>query len=66
LPTFARPAKSDASASTVGASRRHGPHHSAQKSTSTTPERISSSKFVSVNVITLSDAIAFCPPSRNV
>ena len=37
LATVARPSNSPASASTVGARRRHGPHHSAQKSTSTTP-----------------------------
>src|SRR4030095_12379636 len=55
--TVARPSNSVASASTVGASRRHGPHHSAQKSTSTTPLFFSSSKLLSVNVLTFSDAI---------
>ena len=35
LPTVTLPAYSVASASTVGPSRLHGPHHSAQKSTST-------------------------------
>src|SRR5215203_4873948 len=35
LPITARPSKSAASASTVGAMRRHGMHHSAQKSTTT-------------------------------
>src|SRR6185503_1455324 len=57
FPTVARPSNSVASASTVGASRRHGPHHSAQKSTSTTPLFFSSSKLLSVNVLTFSDAI---------
>src|SRR5678816_276382 len=55
--TVARPSNSVASASTVGPSRRHGPHHSAQKSTSTTPLFFSSSKLLSVNVLTFSDAI---------
>src|SRR4029453_17599639 len=57
LATVARPSNSDASASTVGARRRQGPHHSAQKSTSTTPLLVSSSKLLSVNVFTFSDAI---------
>src|SRR6187455_1620353 len=57
LATVARPSNSDASASTVGDRRRQGPHHSAQKSTSTTPLLVSSSKLLSVNVFTFSDAI---------
>src|ERR1043166_5570210 len=57
LPTETRPSYSAAIASTVGARRRHGPHHSAQKSTSVTPDLISVSKLLSVNVLTLSDAI---------
>src|SRR5262245_45229380 len=55
--TVARPSYSAAIASTAGARRRHGPHHSAQKSTSVTPFLISSSKLLSVNVFTFSDAI---------
>src|SRR5262249_7865050 len=55
--TVARPSYSVAMASTAGARRRHGPHHSAQKSTSVTPFLISSSKLLSVNVFTFSDAI---------
>src|ERR1700691_3096804 len=35
LPTRTRPENSPASSSIVGAKRRHGPHHGAQKSTST-------------------------------
>src|SRR5688572_3484870 len=61
--TVARPSYSDASASTVGPRRRHGPHHSAHRSTSTTPCLIASSKLLSVNVFTLSDAIL--PPYRS-
>src|SRR5688572_8982626 len=59
LATVARPSNSVASASTVGASRRQGPHHSAQKSTSTMPLFFSSSKLLSVNVLTFSDAIRY-------
>src|SRR6266513_6425424 len=55
--TATRPSYSVAIASTVGASRRHGPHHSAQKSTSVTPFLISVSKLLSVNVLTFSVAI---------
>src|SRR5437762_65854 len=55
--TETRPSYSAAMASTVGARRRHGPHHSAQKSTSVTPLLISLSKLLSVNVLTFSDAI---------
>src|SRR5688572_5573535 len=62
LATVARPSNSVASASTVGASRRQGPHHSAQKSTSTTPLFFSSSKLLSVNVLTFSDAIRYLLP----
>src|SRR4051812_19636651 len=60
LPTVTLPAYSVASASTVGPSRLHGPHHSAQKSTSTGAPDFStlSSKFPSVNVCTFSVAIA--------
>src|SRR5215471_523430 len=59
LPTVTLPAYSVASASTVGPSRLQGPHHSAQKSTSTGAPDFStlSSKFVSVNVCTFSLAI---------
>src|SRR5690242_4024560 len=55
--TVARPSYSAAIASTAGARRRQGPHHSAQKSTSVTPFLISSSKLLSVNVFTFSAAI---------
>src|SRR5262245_28421194 len=55
--TVARPLYSVAIASTAGARRRHGPHHSAQKSTSVTPFLISSSKLLSVNIFTFSAAI---------
>src|SRR5262245_38925778 len=55
--TVARPSYSVAMASTAGARRRHGPHHSAQKSTSVTPFLISSSKLLSVNIFTFSAAI---------
>src|SRR5258706_14338300 len=55
--TVARPSYSTAIASTVGARRRQGPHHSAQKSTSVTPFMISLSKLLSVKVLTFSDAI---------
>src|SRR5262245_31353739 len=55
--TVARPSYSAAIASTAGARRRHGPHHSAQKSTSVTPLLISLSKLLSVNVLIFSDAI---------
>src|SRR5262245_12736694 len=55
--TVARPSYSVAMASTAGARRRHGPHHSAQKSTSVTPFLISSSKLLSVNVFTFTAAI---------
>src|SRR5688572_17067562 len=57
LPMVARPAYSVASCSTIGAMRRQGPHHSAQKSTSTTPCFVSSSKLLSVKVFTFSDAM---------
>src|SRR5438552_15696262 len=60
LPTVTLPAYSVASASTVGPSRLQGPHHSAQKSTSTGAPDLStlSSKFPSVNVCTFSVVIA--------
>src|SRR5689334_23660701 len=66
LPTVTLPAYSVASASTVGPSRLHGPHHSAQKSTSTGAPDFStlSSKFPSVNVCTFSVAIASPRPPR--
>src|SRR4051812_16827602 len=59
LPTVTLPAYSVARASTVGPSRLHGPHHSAQKSTSTGGADFStlSSKFPSVKVCTFSAAI---------
>src|SRR6266545_1620086 len=57
LATVARPSYSPASASTVGARRRHGPHHSAQKSTRTMPVLVSTSKLLSVKVLIFSDAI---------
>src|SRR5258707_13120053 len=60
--TVARPSYSAAIASTVGARRRHGPHHSAQKSTSVTPFLISVSKLLSVNVLIFSDAILLSSP----
>jgi hypothetical protein len=52
LPTTTRPSKSVASSSTVGARRRHGPHHSAQKSTSTGLSELMTdwSKLLSVRV----------------
>ena len=51
LPTMIRPLKSEARASTVGATRRQGPHHSAQKSTKTGVEAwiTDASKFPSVS-----------------
>src|SRR5258707_1317830 len=64
--TVARPSYSVARASTVGASRRQGPHHSAQKSMRTTPFCTSWSKLLSVKVLTLSDAIYLCLPSYDV
>src|SRR5262245_37109642 len=64
--TVARPSYSDARASTAGARRRHGPHHSAQKSTSVTPFLISSSKLLSVNVFIFSDAILVSPQALQV
>src|SRR2546425_7513834 len=59
LPTVTLPAYSLASASTVGPSRLQGPHHSAQKSTSTGAPDFNtlSSKFPSVKVCTFSAAI---------
>src|SRR5205823_3696310 len=57
LATVARPSYSVASASTVGASRRQGPHHSAHRSTRTMPSFVSASKLLSVNVLTFSDAM---------
>jgi hypothetical protein len=59
LATVTFPAYSLASASTVGPSRLHGPHHSAQKSTMTGGADFStlSSKFPSVKVCTFSAAI---------
>src|SRR5262249_39529361 len=59
LPTFAFPAYSAATTSIVGAICRHGPHHSAQKSTSTgmSDRSTSWSKPASVNVN------VFCPIS---
>src|SRR5688500_17648157 len=46
----------------MGAMRRHGAHHVAQKSTSTTPFFTSSPKLASVNVLTFSDAMRPCLP----
>src|SRR5580765_2327285 len=64
LPTVTLPAYSVASASTVGPRRLHGPHHSAQKSTSTGGADFStlSSKFPSVKVCTFSAAIVSPAP----
>src|SRR3954470_12090014 len=54
LPTVTLPAYSVASASTVGPRRLQGPHHSAQKPTSTEPLDLItvSSKLLSVKVCT--------------
>src|ERR1044071_9332767 len=60
--TVARPSYSAAMAAPVGARRRHGPHHSAQKSTRVTPFLISVSKLLSVNVLTFSDAMSLSLP----
>src|SRR5439155_3743095 len=59
FPIVTLPLYSPASASIIGAMRLQGPHHSAQKSTSTGPPDLStvSSKFPSVNVCTLSVAV---------
>src|ERR1022692_4430698 len=59
LPTFTLPAYSVATTSIVGAICRQGPHHSAQKSTSTgtSLRRTSWSKPESVKVNVLSPAI---------
>src|SRR6266851_5528139 len=55
LPTLALPAYSDAMVSIVGPIWRHGPHHSAQKSTSTGSGDLSTSlsnaASVKVNVL---------------
>src|SRR5689334_23098159 len=63
FPTVILPAYSAASASTVGERRLQGPHHSAQKSTSTGAPAFStlSSKFPSVNVCTCSVAMSLSP-----
>src|SRR5918995_3526178 len=61
FPIVARPSNCVASSSMIGAMRRHGPHHSAQKSTNTTPVFVCSSKSPSVNVFTLSEAIRSSP-----
>src|SRR5215472_2558304 len=63
LPTVTLPAYSAASASTVGAMRLQGPHHSAQKSTSTGAPAFSTScsKFPSVKVCMCSFAIRSGP-----
>src|SRR6266478_8717627 len=57
LPTLALPAYSDAMVSMVGPIWRHGPHHSAQKSTSTGSGDLSTSlskaASVKVNVLLL-------------
>ena len=52
LPITALPSSSVATASTCGAIMRHGPHHSAQKSTSTGVDDFSTAcwKLSSVNV----------------
>src|SRR5690606_23310472 len=59
--TFTRPAYSLAISSTIGATIRHGPHHSAQKSTIARPSpcSISSAKFASVTAIGLTSDILF-------
>src|SRR5918993_5939188 len=50
LTIFSRPSSSPASPSSTGATARHGPHHGAQKSTSTAPvaSRTSCLKLASV------------------
>src|SRR5262245_217686 len=60
LPTVTLPTKSPARESIAGPIARQGPHHSAQKSTSTGVGafKTSASKLPSVNVTTLSEAIA--------
>src|SRR4026208_719529 len=55
--TVALPSYSTAIASTAGARRRQGPHHSAQKSTSVTPFVFSWEILLSVNVFRFSPAI---------
>src|SRR5438067_615497 len=59
LPTLSRPAKSVAILSMVGARARHGPHHGAQKSTSTGLSLLttSCSQFSVVSSTTLALAI---------
>src|SRR5690349_3334597 len=63
LPTFALPAYSVAITSIVGAIIRQGPHHSAQKSTSTGSGELSTSvsKAASVKFKTLLPAISISP-----
>src|SRR6187455_2988691 len=65
LPTFTRPLYCSATASTVGANARHGPHHAAQKSinTGTVDLATSESKFASVISIVL--ALMFPPALMN-
>src|SRR5437764_5854415 len=53
LPTFTLPANWSATASMVDASRRHGPHHGAQKSATTSVPLVTCSfQFASVSSIT--------------
>src|SRR5258708_10107905 len=63
LPTLALPAYSDAMVSMVGPIWRHGPHHSAQKSTSTGSGDLSTSlsNAASVKVNVLLPAISKPP-----
>src|SRR5436190_13617815 len=63
LPILALPANSVASSSIVGPRALHGPHHSAQKSTSTgsLAFKTSISKFASVNSLVLAPAMWSLP-----
>src|SRR3954463_11529994 len=64
--TIFRSSRSDAISSRIGATTRHGPHHGAQKSTSTgwSLSRTSAWKFVSVTSLMLPAMQALLPLSR--
>ena len=63
LATRARPANSAASRSSTGAIARHGPHHAAQKSTSTGSERERSSTCASKAAVVTDSGTAIGSPT---
>ena len=63
LPTFIFPSYSPAISAIIGASMRHGPHHDAQKSTSTGMSQVVSSlKLSLVSVISIINSLSLVHP----